>query len=219
VASAEELDLRIPVLVGAAVAMHEDEGRPATPMPFVEQPPARSFPLSRAVSPSVRALIAPEVLTANRRLHRLLSFTLLLTLPPSPVRSPQRRSAWPRAARRRPRPRAPEPSSLACVSPWPPPRRSIISSSEVSIQILGRETIRAGLRDRRRRGQDGAQADERDLVGAGRWTLGPQDLCEPGPSPPSCFAAERLVPSLAVASPSGDPTAHPADRPCPCRPR
>ena len=36
---------------------------------------------SQAVSPSVRALIAPEVLDANRRLHRPHSFTHLLTLP------------------------------------------------------------------------------------------------------------------------------------------
>src|SRR5262249_35972349 len=55
--------------------------------------------------------------------------------------SAEPRTGRARAAHRRPRvpPRAQEASYLACVSPWSPPWRSIISSREMSIKILGRE--------------------------------------------------------------------------------
>ena len=51
------------------------------PFGFLTPPPDSVLFFSQAVSPSVRALLAPEVLHANRRLHRPLSFTHLLTLP------------------------------------------------------------------------------------------------------------------------------------------
>jgi hypothetical protein len=59
---------------------------------------------------------------------------------PRGARAPRRGSAGtarPRAARRRPRPpsRAQELSSLPCVSPGPPPRRSIIPSGVVSMRL------------------------------------------------------------------------------------
>lgn len=54
---------------------------PASPTSSLTSPPSRYSSCLPAMSPSVRALIAPEILVANRRLLRPLSCTLLLTFP------------------------------------------------------------------------------------------------------------------------------------------
>src|SRR5206468_674456 len=74
--------LLLPAPAARGVARPAARTLPAFPTPPLTPRLARWSSLSQAVSPSVRALVAPEVLTANRRLHRRLSFTRPLTLPP-----------------------------------------------------------------------------------------------------------------------------------------
>src|SRR5437016_3248247 len=62
---------------------------PASPRSGLTPRPTRCSSSPQAVSPSVRALIAPEVLLANRRLHRPFSFTRFLTLPRAVSGAPQ----------------------------------------------------------------------------------------------------------------------------------
>src|SRR4029077_2945121 len=61
----------------------------------------------------------------------------------SPPSSVALKSSGTRARRqRRPAPpRARVTSCFPCVSPWPPPRRTIMASSGVSSEILGRESL------------------------------------------------------------------------------
>src|SRR5437879_9415250 len=73
--------LLLPAPAARGVARPAARTLPAFPTPPLTPRLARWSSLSQAVSPSVRALVAPEVLTANRRLHRRLSFTRPLTLP------------------------------------------------------------------------------------------------------------------------------------------
>src|SRR2546427_9035263 len=74
----------LPTSAAGTAACSAARSFPASPRSGLTPRPTRCSSSSQAGSPSVRALIAPEVLLANRRLHRPFSFTRFLTLPPGP---------------------------------------------------------------------------------------------------------------------------------------
>src|SRR5207247_7304089 len=71
----------LPTSAAGTAACSAARSFPASPRSGLTPRPTRCSSSPQAVSPSVRALIAPEVLLANRRLHRPFSFTRFLTLP------------------------------------------------------------------------------------------------------------------------------------------
>src|SRR5262245_61131414 len=73
--------LPLPTSAAGTAACSAERTSPASPRSGLTPRPPRCSSLSRAVSPSVRAFVAPVVLSANRRLHRPLSFTHPSTLP------------------------------------------------------------------------------------------------------------------------------------------
>src|SRR5436309_2728120 len=93
-AGEQPVGLPPPTFAAGAPACPAGRTLPASPRSRLTPRPTRCSSSSRAASPSVRALVAPEVLVANRRLHRPLSFTRLLTLSPYLHRSIPNHAMW-----------------------------------------------------------------------------------------------------------------------------